>query len=152
LGQRVAFRSRSFNDLESLQPALPFYASAGTRTRQAGPSIEAVRIVRKFEEFFDKVGQDRVLISEVCMTLNVSRRTLHRAFHDVLGMGPLAFLKNSRLCSTRIALLNSEVRATNVAEAALQHGFEDAGRFSAYYFSLFGEYPSETLNRRHEIH
>jgi hypothetical protein len=28
----------------------------------------------------------------------------------------------------------------------MQHGLLNLGRFTAYYRSLFGEYPSETLN------
>jgi transcriptional regulator GlxA family with amidase domain len=38
--------------------------------------------------------------------------------------------------------------ATTVAEVAMQNGFLELGRFSHYYHSLFGEYPSETLGGR----
>ncbi|WP_407168638.1 helix-turn-helix domain-containing protein [Bradyrhizobium sp. ORS 111] len=44
------------------------------------------------------------------------------------------------------ALLNdSAEQATSVAEVAFKLGFSDLGRFSGYYRSLFGEYPSDTL-------
>ena len=40
---------------------------------------------------------------------------------------------------------NPGVLAITVAQVAIQHGFIELGRFSHYYHSLFGEYPSETL-------
>jgi AraC-like DNA-binding protein len=149
LGQRASFRNLSSNDFRQLKVALLFDASTVKRTHRTRPSMAAVQIVRKFDEFIGKVDQSRIIrILEVCDTLHVSRRTLHRAFHDVVRIGPMAFLRYSRLCSTRFALLNSDPQRTIVADVALQNGFEDAGRFSSYYLALFGEHPSVTLNRK----
>jgi transcriptional regulator GlxA family with amidase domain len=90
-----------------------------------------------------------VHISEICGSLNVSRRTLHRAFHEAIGMGPIAFLQRRRLCSVHSALRQSNPATTTIAEIAMQHGFLNLGRFSGYYRALFDEYPSETFGKAH---
>ena len=81
-------------------------------------------------------------ISEICSHLHAPRRTLHRAFHEALGTGPIAFLRHRRLCATSTALRAPEDIRT-IAEIAMQFGFQDLGRFAGYYHQLFGEYPSE---------
>ncbi len=106
-----------------------------------------MNIVRKVEDYLEGSDVQLVHISQLCNALNVSRRTLHRAFHDAIGMGPVAFLQHRRLCSIRSALRESDPATTTIAEIALQHGFVNLGRFSGYYQSLFGEYPSQTFTK-----
>jgi AraC family ethanolamine operon transcriptional activator len=77
--------------------------------------------------------------------LGVSRRSLHRAFHDTLGVGPVAYLRLRRLSSVRRALRRP--LHTSVTQAALDHGFTDLGRFAGYYHEIFGEKPSQTRRR-----
>ena len=85
-------------------------------------------------------------ISEICAQFNVSRRSLHRAFDDMLGLGPVTFLRRKRLCAIHSALMANTTATATIGEIAMQHGFIELGRFSHYYRSLFGEYPSETLH------
>jgi AraC-like DNA-binding protein len=113
------------------------------------PLSSALKVVRKVEDYLDQAGTVPVHISEICGKLNVSRRTLHRAFHDALGIGPVTFLQRRRLCDVHSAIRDGDPATTTIAEVALHHGFLNLGRFSGYYRSLFGEYPSETLGRRH---
>jgi AraC family ethanolamine operon transcriptional activator len=61
------------------------------------------------------------------------------------GSGPVTFLRRKRLCAIHSALRESNPATTTIGEIAMQHGFIELGRFSHYYRSLFGEYPSETL-------
>jgi AraC family ethanolamine operon transcriptional activator len=63
-------------------------------------------------------------------------------------LGPITFLRYKRLCVIHSVLRDSDPATTTVAQVAIQHGFIELGRFSHYYHSLFGEYPSETLGRR----
>ena len=90
-------------------------------------------------------GSRPVHISEICAQFAVSRRSLHRAFDDMLGLGPVTFLRRKRLCAIHSALRESNPATTTIGEIAMQHGFIELGRFAHYYHSLFGEYPSETL-------
>ncbi|MCK1740310.1 helix-turn-helix domain-containing protein [Bradyrhizobium sp. 139] len=108
----------------------------------------ASKIVRRVEEYLDRAGMVPIHISQICGDLNVSRRTLHRAFHDVLGIGPVAFLHHRRLCSIHSVLRCSDPTTTTIADVALQHGYLNPGRFSDYYRSLFDEYPSQSFGRR----
>ena len=124
----------------------PIVHSLAPDTR--GPSPSARQLVRNTEDYLEAAGPRPVHISEICAELNVSRRTLHRAFFDFLGLGPVTFLRQKRLCAIHSILRDSNPAMVTVAEVAMQQGFVELGRFSHYYHSLFGEYPSETLGGR----
>jgi AraC family ethanolamine operon transcriptional activator len=111
-----------------------------------GPVPSAMRLVRNVEHYLDTAGSRPVHISEICAQFNVSRRSLHRAFDDMLGLGPVTFLRRKRLCAIHTALMANTPATATIGEIAMQHGFIELGRFSHYYRSLFGEYPSETLH------
>jgi AraC-like DNA-binding protein len=110
-----------------------------------GPVPSAMRLVRDVEHYLDTAGSRPVHISEICAQFNVSRRSLHRAFYDMLGLGPVTFLRRKRLCAIHSALRENTPATATIGEIAMQHGFIELGRFAHYYRSLFGEYPSETL-------
>ncbi len=112
------------------------------------PLPSAMRLVGNVDEYLDAAGLRPVHISEICTHLNITRRTLHRAFFDALGMGPITFLRCKRLCAIHSVLRDSDPATTTVARVAMQHGFIELGRFAHYYQSLFGEYPSVTLGSR----
>jgi len=116
-------------------------------TESDRPLPSAHSIVRKVEDYLDHAGAVPVHISKICSKLSVSRRTLHRAFHDALGVGPVAYLQRRRLCNIHSAIRDADPSAMTIAEIALQHGFLNVGRFSGYYRSLFDEYPSETFGK-----
>jgi AraC-like DNA-binding protein len=105
----------------------------------------ALKVAREAEHYIDRNGARPLHISEVCNALKVSRRSLHRAFHETLGIGPVTFLRRKRLCSVHTALLQSPPRAATVSEIAMQNGFFNLGRFAGEYRTMFHEYPSQTL-------
>ena len=108
----------------------------------------ALRLVHNVEDYLAAAGTRPVHVSELCAAFRVSRRGLHRAFHEAFGIGPVTFLRHKRLCAIHSALKDSLPGETTVSEIALQQGFVELGRFSQYYRTLFGEYPSETLGLR----
>lgn len=110
----------------------------------------ALRIVRDAEDYLDRHAHRAVHVSELCVHLHISRRSLHRAFHDILGIGPIAFLRHRRLCSTHTRLLHARSSHVRVTDIATEFGFLELGRFSHYYATLFGESPSQTLSRTSE--
>ncbi|OAF07838.1 hypothetical protein AYJ54_16565 [Bradyrhizobium centrolobii] len=109
-----------------------------------GPLPSAWRLVRRTEEYLDAHERGPVHISELCNQLHVSRRSLHRAFHEAIGVGPVAFLRYRRLCAIHTALRFHHADDTKISDLAIQHGFLNMGRFAEYYHKLFGEYPSQT--------
>lgn len=111
-----------------------------------------LRLVREVENYLNAHSQRAVHISELCAALGTSRRTLHRAFQNVLGIGPIAFLRHHRLCSVHSRLRQGDPSTTHVTDIATEFGFLELGRFSHYYATLFGEYPSQTLHRSPSAH
>jgi AraC family ethanolamine operon transcriptional activator len=110
--------------------------------------MSATALVRSVENYIDTAGTRPVHISEICTEFAVSRRSLHRAFDEVLGMGPVTFLRHKRLCDIHSILRESDPTQTTVAKVAIEHGFIELGRFAYYYHTLFGEHPSKTLGAR----
>ena len=132
--KRTIIECVATNILTSLPPADP------------GHLPSAMKLVRKVEEYLEAAGNRPVHISEICSTLALSRRSLHRAFQEVFGMGPVTFLRQKRLCSIYTILKASAPHQTTVYEVAMQQGFSEYGRFAQSYRAMFGEYPSQTLN------
>ena len=104
----------------------------------------ARRLIRRVEDYLDEAGTRPVHVSEICAALGVARRTLHRAFQEVFGLGPVSFLRHKRLCAV-IPSCTERAGSTTVAAVAMEQGFYELGRFSQYYLAMFGEHPSQTL-------
>jgi AraC-like DNA-binding protein len=106
----------------------------------------ALKLVRHVEDYLEAAGDRPLHVSEICLELRSSRRSLHRAFNEVFGIGPVTFLRQKRLCAVHSILKRSVPGTTTVAEVAIEQGFIELGRFSQYYRMMFGEYPSQTLD------
>jgi len=109
--------------------------------------LNPARIVRLSEDYLDAAVGPGGQIDELCGALGISRRTLYRAFHDLLDVSPKAYLRLKNLSAARGRLLEAAERPTTVTQVALDHGFWELGRFSGAYRAMFGETPSETLRR-----
>jgi AraC-like DNA-binding protein len=118
--------------------------SQAASSHRDGPLPSALKLVRQTEEYLDGRPNAPVHIAQICHQLRISRRTLHRAFHEALGIGPIAFFRYRRLCATHTAIRTGLFADLTISEVAMQHGFLNEGRFAHYYHQLFGEYPSET--------
>ena len=86
-------------------------------------------------------------IEELCVTLHISRRTLNHAFIRVLGITPVAYMRNVRLHRIRAELQSAPHQVRYIASVAAKWGFWHMSLFSRYYRELFGETPIETLTR-----
>ena len=85
-------------------------------------------------------------ISVLCRTLEVSERTLRKAFHKIHGAPPCRHLRMKRLSEARRALRAADCKRVTVTEIATGFGFLELGRFSVEYRKMFGESPSQTLH------
>ncbi len=86
-------------------------------------------------------------LAQICQAVCTSQRSLQYGFQEMLGMGPMAFVKVQRLHGIRRALLYADPKPETVAQVAHQWGFWSLGHFSKDYKQLFGESPSQTLQR-----
>lgn len=86
-------------------------------------------------------------ISDLCLQLRVSRRTLNHAFMRVLGITPVTYMRNIRLHRVRAQLQGTPEQIGTIASLAAKWGFWHMSLFSRYYRELFGELPMATLNR-----
>ncbi|WP_240655930.1 helix-turn-helix domain-containing protein [Paraburkholderia phosphatilytica] len=82
-------------------------------------------------------------IAELCVQLDISRRTLQYAFHDAINLNPAAYLRAVRLNHVRRELRAGE----SVTNAATKWGFWHFGSFANDYRTMFGELPSVTAKR-----
>jgi AraC family ethanolamine operon transcriptional activator len=109
--------------------------------------LSPVELVRRAERFTDGAGPRPVHISELWKALNVSERTLYRAFKAVHGLPPAEYMRRKRLSDVRRALLAASGPDAMVGTIASAHGFLQLGRFADYYRKMFDEYPHQTLRR-----
>ncbi|KPQ30918.1 MULTISPECIES: helix-turn-helix domain-containing protein [unclassified Halomonas] len=101
-------------------------------------------IVKKSQELALADPGNPLSVLELCERLRVSRRTLQNSFQRVAGMRPIEFLRCIRLNAVRRKLANSTLMESTVGDVAYEMGFRHLSHFSASYYKLFGEYPSET--------
>ena len=112
------------------------------------PSLNRQRqLIRKTEEYVAHLADQPLRIGQLCSELDVSERTLRHAFHRLVGLGPLAYLKTHRLNRAYRALRDDDPTEVLIKQVALANGFTHFGQFSRDYKQLFGESPSETLQR-----
>lgn len=102
-----------------------------------------VQQARQFIE--DNCSYDIRLI-DIERAAGVAAQKLHDAFKAYFGVSPVVYLKRFRLQSARRSLLQAQ-GSYNVAAIASQWGFSHLGRFAQDYHRLFGELPSQTLER-----
>ena len=112
-----------------------------------GPLLQsATTLVRDVEHYLDEAGWRPVHTSELCEVFNVSRRTLHRAFVEVMGLPPITYMRRRRLGHAHAALRAGGPDET-VRDIAIEHGFAELGRFAGAYYHMFDELPRQTLQR-----
>ena len=146
LNRNIAMASSQSADFLSRTIVEAFVTSllAALPPDRSKPIVTGVHLVREVERYAAAAGGRAVHLSEVCATLGVTRRTLHRAFSDTLNVGPAAYLRSCRLLAAHRDLQRSNQTRATIADIAFQHGFAEPGRFAVYYKSMFGQSPSRT--------
>lgn len=111
---------------------------------QGGRLLSADRLVREIDGYLVRAGTRPVHVSELCEVFCVPRRSLFQAFHDVLGVPPITFLRRKRLGDVH-RVLKQGGPADRVKRVAVEHGFLELGKFARDYRRQFSEKPSDTL-------
>jgi AraC family ethanolamine operon transcriptional activator len=116
------------------------------------PRADLPRLVKRAEDWLDAEPSVRPSIQEMSRVLGVSPRQLYRAFDAEVGMSPAKFLRHHRMTQARLELVDADPAETNVTHVAHSWSFWELGRFAVEYRQLFGESPSETLQRHPAFH
>jgi AraC-like DNA-binding protein len=104
-------------------------------------------IIVRFGEFLEANPNRPLYLAEICAAIGVAERTLRLSCEAHLGMGPIRFLTLRRMHLANRALLRADPSKSTVTRIVTDQGFWELGRFSVAYRALFGESPSETLQR-----
>jgi AraC-like DNA-binding protein len=104
-------------------------------------------IVAQFEKVLEECLDRPLGVSDVCVAIGVSQRTLRTCCAEFLGLSPSLYIRLRRLNVARRLLRHADPDTTSVAEVARRSGFSELGRFAAIYRAAFGERPSITLAR-----
>lgn len=114
--------------------------------RPTNGNAHARVVARARDYIMDHLG-DPISLGDMASAAYVSRRTLQRAFAEVLDDTPQSYVRRLRLHRIRHSLANDAERACTVALISNQWGIGEIGRMSGWYKELFGEAPSRTLAR-----
>lgn len=102
-------------------------------------------IVHEAREYIGKNLARPISIDALSTAIKASRRSLFRAFSEVLGETPQSYVRRLRLHRVRRELISQSATCT-VSGAAHNWRLDgDLGRLSRHYRDLFGENPSSTL-------
>jgi AraC family ethanolamine operon transcriptional activator len=105
-------------------------------------------IVTRAQEYMRAHVEEPLTVEDLCRELGVSRRTLQYSFREVLRVNPVSYLRALRLNGVRRALKEAADRQGGaVQDVAARWGFWHLSHFACDYRRMFGELPSETLNR-----
>lgn len=120
---------------------------SGSKTPRGPEATSRSRtLAREAETWLRQHLAEPPTIAALCGALCAHERTLHEAFREHLGTTPKAYVKTLRLNAARHDLLRGMEKA-RVTDVALDWGFSHFGWFSQDYRRLFGETPSQTLQR-----
>lgn len=106
------------------------------------------RIVARARAWIEAHLDSPIAIDDLVAAAITSRRTLHRAFVEVLGETPQTYVLKMRLNRIRQDLASPAEAVRTVTTVSHQWGIPELGRLAARYRQQFGELPKETLARR----
>ncbi|MCA1397638.1 AraC family transcriptional regulator [Bradyrhizobium sp. BRP56] len=118
----------------------PHQRIAGRQLNQYGKIVERARA------FIQENLCEPLSVDQIAASAYASRRTLFRAFEEILDETPRSYVRKLRLHRIRHDLASDAERACTIALVANQWGISDLGRMSGWYRELFGERPSETVS------
>jgi AraC-like DNA-binding protein len=133
---------RQLRDL--LKPIAALFRDASPPSPEKRVRLQRHIAVIRACEFVDSHLRAPIALVNLCEAAGVSTRALEYGFRDFYDLGPMAYVRNLRLCRVRHDLLDPTL-TPSVSSAARRWSFTHMGQFSHDYRALFGEMPSKTL-------
>jgi AraC-like DNA-binding protein len=143
-GSRHAMRDIGAGE-ELLRALIVHLGRAPHGGNRAGRTDAHAMIVRRARSFIMENLAEPISPDLLAGAARTSRRTLFRAFAEILGDTPQTYIRRLRLHRIRHDLASDAERACTVALIANEWGIGELGRMSGWYRDLFGELPSDTL-------
>jgi len=113
------------------------------------PFMSSDKVVKLVLDYVHSEPSDEITAVKMCTLANCSQSWLEHSFKKRFGVTPKKYLKYLRLSRLRDNLLNpNEIDGRTVIELASVYGFWHMGQLAADYRNVYGELPSDTLNRR----
>ena len=122
----------------------------GTTRAPARPRIRRIpryELARRALRLLDTDGGARFSLSELAVSLGTSPRAIHYAFQSAVGVSPYQYMLARKLHSVRRDLVHDSADDAPVTATAYRYGIANLSRMTQQYQRLFGETPSQTLNR-----
>ena len=104
-----------------------------------------LRYLSRARNFINENLDAALSLERIALAVETSPRTLEVAFREVLSVTVVQYIKCARLNAVRRQLLKFRDSQVRIKSVALDYGFWHLGRFAQDYYSLFNEYPSQTL-------
>jgi AraC-like DNA-binding protein len=139
MGGNTVFAAKFTAPGVSSERALARKPGAGTRSRD--------RRLRRAQTYLLTQLEQPFRLSDLAEAMHCSGRSLQIVFAQVYGVGPREWFHVTRLNAVYRELRDRGAADTRIAEVAMRWGFNHLGRFSIEYRKLFGEKPSDTLER-----
>jgi AraC-like DNA-binding protein len=111
------------------------------------PAGSHFRVVQRARAYIEAHLDNPIAIDDLVAAARTSRRTLHRAFIEVLGETPHTYVLKLRLNRIRSDLATPHEAQRTVTTVSHRWGIAELGKLAARYRAQFGELPSETLAR-----
>ncbi|MCS0497781.1 AraC family transcriptional regulator [Ancylobacter sp. MQZ15Z-1] len=104
-------------------------------------------IVEQSRDYIQRNLSSRISMDALATVAGTSRRTLFRAFGEVLNATPQSYVRIVRLNRIRQQILSTREADQTISALARSCGIGELGRLASWYRALFGEYPHETRKR-----
>jgi len=91
--------------------------------------------------------EEPLTLKQLAQDLESSSSALSYGFQDLFSMSPMRYLKVRRLNAVRQHLKANVPESCYIAAIANRFGFYSTGHFARDYKAMFGELPSETLQK-----
>lgn len=139
-----AHRAAGLDLVAAVTACLP--APQPARSITGRPRLDRAAIVRDAMAVIEAAATPPTARS-LAARIDVTERTLLRAFRETYGVPPKQYLMFRTLHVVRRVLRAGAPLDQTVADVLTRHGIWEFGRFAARYRRQFGELPSETLRR-----
>lgn len=110
--------------------------------------VRSTRAVSRALEVIHNSELESISAMELCEHTSCSQRTLEKCFSNRFGVTPKKYIKCLRLAEVHKGLRNFDAGGyDSIIELAGINGFWHMGQFAADYRRIYGELPSDTINR-----